>query len=88
MSVLEEGTFWDHGWPWLLPTPEFLFWFKVEPRGFSYQAYIGSLVLDIINLIGLFIPLWLSTGKSLKSFGKAFVILMARKPERTYIQVI
>ena len=44
---------------------EFLFWCKVEPHGFSCHACIGFLVLDIINLIGLLIPLWLSTGDSL-----------------------
>ena len=32
----------------VIPTLEFLFWFKVEPRGFSCQAFIGF-------LIGLFI---------------------------------
>ena len=41
---------------------------------------MGSLVLEIIKLIGLFITLYL--------LGKAFVILMVGKSERTYIQVI
>ena len=61
-------------------TLEFLFCFKLEPRGFSCHAYIGSLVLEIIKLIGLFITLCL--------LGKVFVILMVSKSERTYIQVI
>ena len=56
----------DRRWPWLLPTSEFLFWFKVESCGFSCHAFIGF-------LMGLFIPLWLSTGNSFKSLGKAFV---------------
>ena len=47
---------------------------------FSIQAYIGFHVVDIINLISLFIPLLLSTGNTLK---KAFVSLMVSKPERT-----
>ena len=50
----------------------------VESRGFSCHAFIGF-------LIGLFIPLWLSTGNSFKSFGKALVTLMVSKPERTYV---
>ena len=54
-------------------TSEFLFWFTVEPRGFSFHAFIGSLV-------GLFIALWLSTRNSFKSFGKVFVTLMVSKP--------
>ena len=33
----------------------YLFWFKLEPRGLSCHAFIAF-------LIGLFIPLWLSTG--------------------------
>ena len=33
---------------------------------FSIQAYIGFHVVDIINLISLFIPLLLSTGNTLK----------------------
>ena len=57
-----------------------MFCFKLELRGFSCHAYIGSLVLEIIKLIGLFITLYL--------LGKAFVILIVRKSERTYIQVI
>ena len=82
MSVLEVvmGTFWDYRCPLLLATLEFLFCFNLELRGFSCHAYIGSLVLEIIKLIGLFITLCL--------LGKAFVILMVRKSERTYIQVI
>ena len=73
-------TFWDYRWPWLLATLEFLFCFKLDPRGFSCHTYMGSLVLEIIKLIGLFITLYL--------LGKAFVILIVRKSERTYIQVI
>ena len=73
-------TFWDYRWPWLLATLEFLFCFKLDPRGFSCHAYMGSLVLEIIELIGLFITLYL--------LGKAFVILIVRKSERTYIQVL
>ena len=73
-------TFWDYRWPWLLATLEFLFCFKLDPRGFSCHAYMGSLVLEIIKLIGLFIILCL--------LEKAFVIFMASKLERTYIQVI
>ena len=72
-------TYWDYRWPWLLATLEFLFCFKLDPRGFSCHAYIGSLVLEIIKLIGLF---------TLYLLGKAFVILMVIKSERTYIQVI
>ena len=74
------GTFWDYRWPWLLATLDFLFCFKLELRGFSCHAYIGSLVLEIIKLIGLFITLCL--------LEKAFVIFMVSKLERTYIQVI
>ena len=59
----------------------------LEPRGFSCHSHISFLVLDIVNPKGLFIPLWLSTGKSLKSLGKAFEVLMVSKPERTHIQV-
>ena len=45
--------------------------------------------VDIINFQGLFIPLiWLSTGYSFKPLGKAFVILMVSKPERTNSLVI
>ena len=50
---------------------------------FSCQTFIGFLVLDIVNLIGLLIPLWLSTGNSFKSLGSAIVYLMVSKPERT-----
>ena len=59
----------------------------LEPRGFSCHSHISFLVLDIVNPKGLFIPLWLSTGKSLKSLGKAFEVLTVSKPERTHIQV-
>ena len=59
----------------------------LEPRGFSCHSHISFLVFDIVNLKGLFIPLWLSTGNSLKSLGKAFEVLMVSKPERTHIQV-
>ena len=55
--------------------------FKVEPRGFSCHAFIGF-------LMGLFILLWLSTGNSFKSLGKAFVTLMVSKPKRTYVLLI
>ena len=48
-------------------------WFKVEPPGFSCDTFISF-------LIGLFIP----TGNSFKSLGKAFVILAVSKPERTF----
>ena len=58
-----------------------LFGFKVEPRGFSCQAFIGF-------VIGLFISLWLTTGNSLESFGTAFVTLMVFKPERTCVMLI
>ena len=51
-----------------------------EPHRFSCHAYIGSLVLEIIKLIGLFITLCL--------LEKAFVIFMVNKLERTYIQVM
>ena len=78
MSFLEVGTFWNHRWPWLVPTSEFLFWFKVESRGLCCHAVIGFLT-------GLFIPLWLSTGNSFKTFIKAFVILMVSKPEHKYL---
>ena len=47
------------------------------------HTYIGFLELDMINLIGLLIPLWLPTENSFKSSGKAFVILMVSKSERT-----
>ena len=61
---------------------ELLFWFKVESHWFSCRAYIGSY---IINLIGLFIPLYLSTGNSFinKSFEMTvlFVTLIVSKPE-------
>ena len=60
---------------------QFLFWFKVKPRGFSCHAFIGF-------RMGLFIPLWLFTENSFKSFGKAFVTLMVSKPERTYVLLI
>ena len=70
---------WNRRRLWLLPTSEFLFWFKVESRGFSCHAFIGF-------LMGLFIPLWLSTGNSFKSLGKAFV--MVSKPKRTYVLLI
>ena len=63
---------------------ELLFWFKVESHWFSCRAYIGSY---IINLIGLFIPLYLSTGNSFinKSFEMTvlFVTLIVSKPEST-----
>ena len=63
---------------------ELLFWFKVESHWFSCRAYIGSY---IINLIGLFIPLYLSTGNSFinKSLEMTvlFVTLIVSKPERT-----
>ena len=39
------GTIADH-----LHTSEFLFWFKVERRGFNCNAYISFLVLDIIDI--------------------------------------
>ena len=58
-----------------------LLWFKVESRGFSRHAFIGF-------LMGLFIPLWWSTGNSFKSLGKAFVTLMVTKPKRTYVLLI
>ena len=61
---------------------ELLFWFKVESHWFSCRVYIGSY---IINLIGLFIPLYLSTGNSFinKSFEMTvlFVTLIVSKPE-------
>ena len=57
---------------------EFLFWLKVEPLGLSCHAFMAF-------LIGLFIPLRLSTGNSFKSFGKALVTIMVSKPERTYV---
>ena len=50
---------------------------------FSCQTFIGFLVLDIVNLIGLLITLLLSTGNSFKSLGSAIVYLMVSKPERT-----
>ena len=52
----------------MLFTSEFLSWFKVELRGFSCQAIIGFLPLNI----GLFILLWLWTRNSLKSVANAF----------------
>ena len=60
---------------------EFLFWFEGEPRRFNCHAFIGF-------LMGFFIPLWLSTGNSFKSLGKAFVTLMVSKPKRTYVLLI
>ena len=50
---------------------------------FSCQTFIGFLVLDIVNLIGLLILLQLSAGNSFKSLGSAIVHLMVSKPERT-----
>ena len=47
-----------------------------------------DVTLSLVFLIGLFIPIWLSTGNSFKSFGKAFVTLMVSKPERTYVLLI
>lgn len=52
---------------------------------FSCQSFIGFLVLDIVNLIGLFIPLWPSNENSFKSSGSTFVALMISKRERNYI---
>ena len=47
-----------------------------------------DVTLSLVFLIGLFIPIWLSTGNSFKSFGKAFVTLIVSKPERTYVLLI
>ena len=49
-------------------TSDFLFWFKVEPRGFSCQSITGFLHLNM----GLFILLWLWTRNSLKSVANGF----------------
>ena len=58
---------------------------KVEPRRFGCHAYIGFLVLDIINLIGLFIPLLLSKGSFFKSLGKALLCNSYGQKARTYL---
>ena len=44
-----------------------------------------AVTLSLAFLWARFILLWLSTGFSFKSFGKAFVTLMVSKPERTYV---
>lgn len=45
-----------------------------EPRECSCHTFIGF-------RIGLFIPVWLSTGNLFRSLGKAFIILMVSKPD-------
>ena len=59
----------------MLFTSEFLSWFKVELRGFSCQAIIGFLPLNI----GLFILFWLWTRNSLKSVANAFPSIEDKK---------
>ena len=47
-----------------------------------------AVTLSLAFLWARFIPLWLSTGNSFKSFGKVFVTLMVSKLERTYVVLI
>ena len=69
----------------MLPTSEFLFWFKVESRGLSCQAFIGLLVPDIINLAYRFVYSTLVITNSFRSLGSAVVILMFSKPELKWV---
>ena len=68
----------------MLPTSEFLFWFKVEYHGLSCQAFIGFLLPDIINLAYRFVYSTLVITNSFRSLGSAVVTLMFSKSERTY----
>ena len=85
MSALELSTFGIKADLDCYPHRSSCLGFKVEPRGFGCQAFIGFLVLELFILVSLFSPTFVINGKinSLESLRRAFITLMVSKPERT-----